>query len=82
MSLFFLGGIQCLSARHDHYHKIQQDDDIKTYTWWPRVVRIYIWIFPQDSAQYAFCKVYFSAQPNKLRPILKFEKYYPIEHTG
>ena len=32
------------------------------------------------SAQYVFCKVYFSAQPNKLRPILKFEKYYPIEH--
>ena len=25
-------------------------------------------------------KVYFSAQPNKLRPILKFEKYYPVEH--
>ena len=32
------------------------------------------------NAQYVFCKVYFSAQPNKLRPILKFEKYYPIEH--
>ena len=32
------------------------------------------------SAQYAFCKVYFSAQPNKLRPILKFRKYYPVEH--
>ena len=27
-----------------------------------------------------FVKVYFSAQPNKLRPILKFKKYYPIEH--
>ena len=26
------------------------------------------------------CKVYFSAQLNKLRLILKFEKYYPIEH--
>ena len=32
------------------------------------------------TAQYAFCKVYFSAQPNKLRPILKFEKYFPVEH--
>ena len=32
------------------------------------------------SAQYAFCKVYFSAQPNKLRHILNFDKYYPIEH--
>ena len=32
------------------------------------------------NAQYAFCKVYFSAQPNKLRPILKFRKYYPVEH--
>ena len=33
-----------------------------------------------DSAQYVFCKVYFSAQPNKLRHILNFDKYYPIEH--
>ena len=32
------------------------------------------------SAQCVRCKVYFSAQPNKLRPILKFKKYYPIEH--
>ena len=31
-------------------------------------------------AQCVLCKVYFSVQPNKLRPILKFEKYYPIEH--
>ena len=28
------------------------------------------------SALCAFCKVYFSAQPNKLRPILKLKKYY------
>ena len=27
------------------------------------------------SAQCVLCKVYFSAQPNKLRPILKFKKY-------
>ena len=33
-----------------------------------------------SNAQYAFCKVYFSAQRNKLRPILKFRKYYPVEH--
>ena len=33
-----------------------------------------------SSAQYVLCKVYFSAQTNKLRPILKFKKYYPIEH--
>ena len=32
------------------------------------------------TAQCVLCKVYFSAQPNKLRPILKFEKYYPVEH--
>ena len=31
------------------------------------------------TAQCVLCKVYFSAQPNKLRPILKFEKYYPIQ---
>ena len=31
------------------------------------------------NAQCVLCKVYFSAQPNKLRPILKFKKYYPIE---
>ena len=30
------------------------------------------------SAQCAVCKVYFSAQPNKLKPILNFQKYYPI----
>ena len=33
-----------------------------------------------SSAQWVFCKVYFSAQPNKLRPILKFRKYFPVEH--
>ena len=32
------------------------------------------------NAQRVLCKVYFSARPNKLRPILKFKKYYPIEH--
>ena len=32
------------------------------------------------TAQCVLCKVYFSAQPNKLRPILKIKKYYPIEH--
>ena len=30
-------------------------------------------------AQCVLCSVYFSAQPNKLRPILKFKKYYPIK---
>ena len=34
----------------------------------------------QHNAQCVLCSVYFSAQPNKLRPILKFKKYYPIEH--
>ena len=34
----------------------------------------------RHNAQYVFCKVYFSAQPNKLRPILKFRKYFPVEH--
>ena len=34
----------------------------------------------QTSAQCALCSVYFCAQPNKLRPILKFEFWYPIEH--
>ena len=33
-----------------------------------------------SSALCAVRKVYFSAQPNKLRPILKFRKYYPVEH--
>ena len=32
------------------------------------------------TAQCVLCSVYFSAQPNKLRPILKFKKYYPVEH--
>ena len=33
-----------------------------------------------SNAQCVLCKVYFSAQPNKLRPILKFKIYFPIEH--
>ena len=33
-----------------------------------------------DNALCAVRKVYFSAQPNKLRHILNFDKYYPIEH--
>ena len=32
------------------------------------------------NAQCAVRKVYFSAQPNKLKLILNFQKYYPIEH--
>ena len=32
------------------------------------------------NAQCAVCKVYFSAQLNKLRPILNLKKYYPIQH--
>ena len=35
---------------------------------------------PLYSAQCVLCKVYFSAQPNKLRPVLKFRKYFPVEH--
>ena len=34
----------------------------------------------QSNALCAVRKVYFSAQPNKLRPILKFRKYFPVEH--
>ena len=38
----------------------------------------------QDIGRYiALCavrKVYFSAQPNNLKLILNFQKYYPIEH--
>ena len=33
-----------------------------------------------STAHCVLCKVYFSLQPNKLRPILKFEEYYPLEH--
>ena len=33
-----------------------------------------------NTAQCAVCKVYFSAQPNNLKLILNFQKYYPIEH--
>ena len=33
-----------------------------------------------NTALCAVRKVYFSAQPNKLKHILNFEKYYPIEH--
>ena len=37
-------------------------------------------IITPHTAQCAVCKVYFSAQPNNLKPILNFQKYYPIEH--
>ena len=33
-----------------------------------------------NSALCAVRKVYFSAQPNNLKLILKFEKYFPVEH--
>ena len=35
-------------------------------------------VFPLPTAQCVLCKVYFSAQPNKLRPILKFEFGIPL----
>ena len=35
---------------------------------------------PVTIAQYVVRKVYFSAQPNNLKLILNFQKYYPIEH--
>ena len=34
----------------------------------------------RSTAQCVLCSVYFSAQLNKLRPILKLKKYYPIQH--
>ena len=42
--------------------------------------QLLLWIKIYYIALCLLCKVYFSAQPNKLRPILKFKKYYPIEH--
>ena len=51
------------------------------FTEWDFAAREFLRVFFLFySAQCVLCKVYFSAQPNKLRPILKFEKYYPIEH--
>ena len=38
------------------------------------------WSTHHHTAQWVSCKVYFSAQLNKLRPILKFRKYFPVEH--
>ena len=35
---------------------------------------------PNATALCAVRKVYFSAQPNNLKLILNFQKYYPIEH--
>ena len=32
------------------------------------------------TAHCVLCAVYFSAQLNKLRPILNLKKYYPIQH--
>ena len=47
------------------------------------VIIIVIVVFPRhhlSTAQCVVCKVYFSAQPNNLKLILNFQKYYPIEH--
>ena len=40
-------------------------------------------LLPAPQCTSALCavrKVYFSAQPNNLKLILNFDKYYPIEH--
>ena len=37
-------------------------------------------IITGSNPQCVVCKVYFSAQPNNLKLILNFEKYYPFEH--
>ena len=37
-------------------------------------------ILEQCIALCAVRKVYFSAQPNNLKLILNFQKYYPVEH--
>ena len=41
---------------------------------------VLICVCVDHNAQCAVCKVYFSAQPNNLKLILNFQKYYPIEH--
>ena len=52
------------------------------FTEWDFAAREFLRVFFLFySAQCVLCKVYFSVQPNKLRPILKLKKYYPIEHV-
>ena len=57
---------------------------LKLYSCLPHIIHVYrcahLLLQIPSIAQCVLCKVYFSAQPNKLGPILKFKKYYPIEH--
>ena len=52
----------------------QLDPSVKSYE------QIKVFGSNRPIAQCVLCKVYFPAQPNKLRPILNFKKYYPFEH--
>ena len=58
---------------------------LKLYSCLPHIIHVYrcahLLLQIPSIAQCVLCKVYFSAQLNKLRPILEFKKYYPIEHT-
>ena len=49
----------------------EKKEDIECVLFWTQIV---------SSALCAVRKVYFSAQPNNLKLILNFQKYYPIEH--
>ena len=77
MPTLMQGGCEYHRQPNDHYCHDQPDHHLCDY----------IIAGPQGclilthcSAQCVLCKVYFSVQLNKLRPILKFNKYYPIEH--
>ena len=80
--------IMITPSRPPPYHLHYQDSILETWNKlpclqrWPSLAvadHVYNWS-NDHSAQYVFCKVYFSAQLNKLRPILNLKKYYPIQH--
>ena len=45
-----------------------------------RLQRAIIYMLGASNVQCVLCSVYFSAQLNKLRPILRFEFWHPVEH--
>ena len=67
-----------------------ETEEVGLWRFWSRWVLtskgIWDWLWMKaneavrTTVQCVLCKVYFSARPNKLRPVLKFKEYYPIEH--
>ena len=85
-----LGGRPCAGGWGKGSDQSWETEEVGLWRFWSRWVLpskgIWDWLWMKanetvrSTAQCVLCKVYFSARPNKLRPVLKFKEYYPIEH--